>query len=376
VNQSFFADVQSLTGWSMSLLMPSRWKSEYSDAIAPTEWPGFKASVRRLPVLMPGKIPLHVYRTRITRILHQEAPDAIYVHNEPYALSTGQLYLANRRSSRCPIGFYTAQNIRKAYPLPFRQLESWVYGNSDFAFPVTEGALEIARQKGYRGKAEVLPLAVDQNVYYPQPEWARAKRAELELSADEVVIGFLGRLVEEKGLDTLFESLPLLGDRRYRVVIVGSGPYAGELRRLVDGAGLTSKTIFTGYVPHAEAARWFSLFDVSVLPSRTRAHWREQFGRVILESLACGTPVIGSDSGEIPAVLRSTGGSELVFAEGDPVQLAARLARLCDDPAARAAIVVDGQRAVREKYAQKHLALRFAQAIERSVSCSKTCLSH
>ena len=174
--------------------------------------------------------------------------------------------------------------------------------------------------------------------------------------------------MEEKGLDTLLDSLPLLADRPYRLVIVGDGPYLPRLREVASKHSLAEKIVFAGYVPHTEAPVWLSLFDICVLPSRTRPHWREQFGRVILESLACGTPVVGSDSGEIPAVLRSTGSEEMIFAEGSAPELADRLARLCDQPGLRQELVRRGQLAIRTKYDQSHLASRFASVVEEAIT--------
>ena len=84
---------------------------------------------------------------------------------------------------------------------------------------------------------------------------------------------------------------------------------------------------FTGYIPHDEAARYLASFDVLVLPSETQPNWKEQFGRVVIEAMACGTPVVGSDSGAIPRLIESTGGG-LIFHEGVPQHLADQL-RLC-----------------------------------------------
>jgi glycosyltransferase involved in cell wall biosynthesis len=71
-------------------------------------------------------------------------------------------------------------------------------------------------------------------------------------------------------------------------------------------------------------------FDVLVGPSVTTPRWKEQFGRMLVEAMACGVPVIGSTSGEIPNVIGDAG---LVVPEGDSVALRAAIARLRDDPA-------------------------------------------
>ena len=365
VNQSFFADVQSLTKWDLTIVIPALWKTEYKKApLAPLKWGSLQAKLRIVPVMFSGNIPLHLYKDPLVGYLRQLNPDVIYVHNEPYALSTSQFFAANRLVGRRPIGFYTAQNICKTYPFPFKSLESWVFRRSDFSFPVTESALAVARGKGYSGSAVVLPLALDTSVYYPKLDLAQKKRCELKISRDDTVIGFMGRLVMEKGIETLIQSLPILGTRPYRCLIVGSGPDEARLRELVAKNHLQDKVIFTGYVSHDEAALWLTLFDICVLPSRTTPNWKEQFGRVVLESLACGTPVVGSDSGEIPSLLRKTGAEDAIFPEGNAEALSNVLIKLCDNPAAREKLGSVGGAVVRNQFNQQHLASRFASSIE------------
>jgi glycosyltransferase involved in cell wall biosynthesis len=96
---------------------------------------------------------------------------------------------------------------------------------------------------------------------------------------------------------------------------------------------------------HEEMAGAYAQLDVLVLPSHTTATWKEQFGRVIVEALSCGVPVVGSDSGEIPWLIGLTGGG-LCFPEGDAHALAQQLQRLRDDPALRERLAHDGGAAV------------------------------
>ena len=146
-------------------------------------------------------------------LLRKIRPDVIYVHHEPYGLATFQVYAANRMVDSRPIGFYGAQNISKCYPIPFRWLERLVLKNSSFCFPVTKGALEVVRQKGYQEAAEVFPLALDSGTYHPKASWAAAKRKELGIGDEEFVFGYLGRLVQEKGLMAMLHATQALRRR-------------------------------------------------------------------------------------------------------------------------------------------------------------------
>ncbi len=365
VLQSFYADLERELGWTVTLVTPARWRTQYRAAeTTPDErWPGFAGSIRRVDVIRPGDIPRHIYRTTFWAMLREERPDAIYMHHEPYGFATFQMYLANLIAGKKPIGFYAAQNILKRYPWPVRILESAIFRASSFAFPVTASALEVLRVKGYRGAAEVLPLALDPEVYHASTEWEEERRRELGIGPERFVVGYVGRLVEEKGLGVLLSALEQM-DQPWDLVLVGAGPYEEELRRragAIDGG----RVHFVGYVPHDEAPRWMGMFDVLALLSETRGNWKEQFGRVLLEAMACGTPVLGSDSGEIPQVIRETGGG-LVVPEGDVARTAEALQKLASSAELRRTLVERGQVSVERMYDQRVLVRRFAEVIEEA----------
>ncbi len=372
VNQSFYADLEEATGWKVTLVLPDRWRTEYGPIEGCARWSGFQGTIDCRPVFLPGDIPRHVYRTWFTELLNKEKPGAIYMHHEPYGFATYQVYLANEMTGKRPIGFYAAQNLLKHYPFPVRQLERWVFRKSNFAFPVTAEALDVLRAKHYTGPAEVLPLAVSEELYRPTPAWSAEKRRELGIAPERVVLGYMGRLVEEKGLRTLLSALKRVSDLDWELLLVGDGPLGDELRIRAAEMGDQGKRIrFIGYVPHDEASHWLALFDILVLPSETRPNWKEQFGRVLVEAMACGTPAIGSDSGEIPRILNDTGGG-LVFPEGNVEALRAMLEQLGGSASLRSELADAGRRAVLATYGQKTLAKRFGTVIEQAVTGARS----
>jgi glycosyltransferase involved in cell wall biosynthesis len=98
---------------------------------------------------------------------------------------------------------------------------------------------------------------------------------------------------------------------------------------------------------------YYHQLDALVLPSRTRPNWKEQFGRVLVEAMACGVPVIGSDSGEIPYVIGDAG---LIFPEGQIEILRAHLSRLLADPDLRADLTRRGRERVLDRFTQAQVA--------------------
>jgi glycosyltransferase involved in cell wall biosynthesis len=348
-NQDFYGRIGRLADCEVDIVLPERWRNDYGEHVA-RHSPRFSGRLHPLPVLGRGRVPLHLYRARLRRILREVEPDAAYIHNEPYALASMQWALA--LGSRVPFGFYAAQNLLKRYPLPVRIGERLVHRRASFAFPVSEEVGRILRQRGYGGPLEVLPLPFDP--------------ARLDGGADHSqvppVIGYLGRLSSEKGVDILLEACAKVRHLDYRCVIAGDGPARAELRDLAGRLGLEQRVDWMGYVNHAEVAKLYSNLHVVVVPSRTTPSWKEQFGRVVVESLAAEVPVLVSDSGELPRLVGRTGGG-WVFPENDADALADRLRDVLGRPDLRTMAGRSGATYVRTYLTLDAVASRFADVV-------------
>jgi glycosyltransferase involved in cell wall biosynthesis len=110
--------------------------------------------------------------------------------------------------------------------------------------------------------------------------------------------------------------------------------------------------------------------DVLVLPSRTRPNWKEQFGRSLVEAMACGVTVVGSDSGEIPHVIGDAG---LLFPEGQAGELRERLSRLMADAALRQALAQRGRDRVVALFTQAQIAARTYQVYREVLGGQSAC---
>lgn len=357
LNQQIYAEVQRLTGWSFTLLLPAAWTDEFGNRLRPEIFPGFDADLVTAPVLLNGNIILHSYRFNFRRFLNQRKFDLIYVNHEPYAMSTAQVCWANLQSVKVPFGFHSCQNIYKKYPIPFWWLERMVYQSSSFAFPITEAVERVLRQKGFIGEIGLCPFPFDPKLYHPLPE---SERQELiPRTAGEVIIGYVGRMVEQKGLQTLIAALARLPRSGWKLVVIGTGPYESRFDELVSLHGLTDRVTRLGYVAHDVTPRYLGAMDILVLPSETRPNWKEQFGRVLIEAMACGSCVVGSDSGEIPTLIQASGGGR-VFPEANPTALADVLQEMIADESQRKTFARSGG-----AWANNHVSL---PAVATSVS--------
>jgi glycosyltransferase involved in cell wall biosynthesis len=145
----------------------------------------------------------------------------------------------------------------------------------------------------------------------------------------------------------------VLPDTNWRLAIVGDGPERAQLGALANALGIGEQVDFLGQRASTQMPDVYPTFDALVLPSLTRPNWKEQFGRVLIEAMACGVPVIGSDCGEIPNVIGDAG---LIFPEGDISALRDSIACLLADSKQRARYAEAGRQRVLTEFTQAQIA--------------------
>jgi glycosyltransferase involved in cell wall biosynthesis len=337
VNQEVYRELVR-RGWDVTIVTPSRWRHSYSRTpVIPRALEGLERALHPVPVALRGRPQRHFYLIRCRAFCARLRPDVAFIEAEPYALAAAQWGHAFRGLG-VPFGVQCYENIDRPLPMPVRRLRARVLGDAAFVAARSQTAAQLARAWGGRGEIELAPPAV--------PNWESAP-ADRERRASEQAfrVGYAGRLVESKGLLDLLAAvrelaapveLLLIGNGALRPALEGE-PIPGSRVRVLDG------------VAHDRMASAYAQLDVLVLPSRTTATWKEQFGRVIVEALWCGVPVVGSDSGEIPWLIEMTGGG-LVFPEGDRELLAARLRELRRGPELREELATRGRAAVQRLF--------------------------
>ena len=304
-------------GWDPALVVPHRWSHAYAaQPFSSAALHGLEGRIRHRRVLLPGDPARHAYLPGVGRDVRRLAPRAAFVEADCFAVVAFQM-AAILKLRGVPFGVQADENLDRPLPVPARAWRAFVLRNAAFVAARSPRAGDLVREWGFRGAVALVPHAL--------PEW---EPADAPASEDEpFTIGYAGRLVAEKGLLDLVEAARRL-EPPVRLLLVGEGPLRGELERAaVDGLTVEVATASD----QAEMPALYRRMDVLALPSRTTATWAEQFGRVLSEALVCGVPVIGSDSGEIPWVIRTTGGGR-TFPEGDAGALAVRLAEVRASP--------------------------------------------
>jgi glycosyltransferase involved in cell wall biosynthesis len=302
------------------------------------------------------RIPhLFFYGKALDKLLHQEPWDVIHVWEEPYVAAGWQVAHASPRSAA--LIFSTFQNLKKTYPPPFNWMER---SSMERASGWTAGGQTVEEalcdRRGYYGKPmRRIPLGVDVERFRPDPRAGAAIRAELgwEKSGPPVV-GYLGRFVPEKGVSLLMRVLERLPPGTWRALFIGGGTLEAKLRTWAAGHP-NDVRVLVG-VRHDEVPDHLNAMDILAAPSQTIWRWREQVGRMLLEAMACGVPVLASNSGEIPHVVADAG---QIVPENDEDAWVAALADLIAAPEARAILRERGLTRARTVFAWSNIGKTF-----------------
>lgn len=311
-----------------------------------TEFPGAKA----IDSVFNFHHSVRMYLSGLEGMMRKFQPDILFIDNEPWSTTAAQAVHAARRA--CPkakLVVYTSENLERGYGFPFGLFEKYVLGSVPYALTVSEkDGKEVLLKKGYRGKIEYCPLSVDTDRFLRKGPSALRDRL-LNGARGVFLAGYIGRCVREKGIGLAFKALKNTGNRVH-LAVIGNGPLENELRCLARELGVAEQVHFTGNVFYAQLPEYINCLDALVLPSLTTPNWKEQFGRVLVESMACEVPVVGSSSGEIPAVIGDAG---LVFRENDAEDLAAKLSVLTGSDGKRLEFGAAGRKRVLEKFSRK-----------------------
>lgn len=341
VNQEPF-DALARAGADVTLVAPRALRTDIRGKVRLRALEGSRARLVPLDISLGGHrralggqrgIHLIVYRG-LDAAIDRAYPDVVFVEEEPFSLAAGQAArIAARR--KIPLVVHENQNLARRLPQPFRLIRRRVLRLASGFTVRNPAAADLLRAEGYRGPIAPLPHAVD-------PERYRGGGTPSGLPSP--VIGFVGRLVPEKGI---VEAIDAAAEVGASLLVVGDGPLAGAARARAAERGVAAR--FCGAVPHDEVPRWYAAMDVVAIPSRRTETWMEQFGRIVIEANAAGIPVVAADSGELANTVRATGGG-VVVPERDRAALATALKELLGDPERRRTLGEAGWLAVRKRF--------------------------
>ncbi len=325
------------------LVRPAFWQDEYGKVALNYTVPG--CTLLRVPLLgRPNDPHRALYRTA-TFGLRAARPHIIHAEEEPDSLAALQIVLARRMfAPRAKLILHTWQNINRPKKWYVQAVTRISLREADAILCANRGAVQVLQEMGYRGPAEVIPpIGVDTRIFRPL-----GRRG----ATGPFRVAYAGRFVPEKGIDTLMEAVARL-ETGVELWLIGDGPSRAALEALGRELGIDARIRWIPPVPSERMPEILAQVDVVVLPSRTTPVWKEQFGRVLIEAMACRVPVVGSDSGAIPEVVGDAG---LIFPEGDSKLLAGCLRRLKESPEIQQEFAEKGYRWAVSLYSQERVA--------------------
>ena len=361
VNQGKLKAIADTGEVEVALLAPSNWQALEWNRPLELETPYPEIKTYPAPVLFTGRVGAHIYNpVKIWQVINDFKPDVIQVEEEIFSLCALEVAFWAKLYNK-PMVVFGWENQQRSLPLFRRWVRNFVMGATNLFLAGNKDGAEVMHNWNYQGQIEVMPqMGVDTDLFTPA----------LKKKQKEVNIGFLGRLVPEKGLDTLFAAVGQLKKQNIdcQVTICGSGASEAELRQEAELQQISDRVVWRGAVPHEAAPAELGNFDIMVLPSRSVATWKEQFGHVIIEAMAMGIPVIGSNCGEIPNVIAR---EDLVFPESDSTALAEILKRIICDDSWREEMGNYGIERVKKYYSHERIAQRLIEQWQKLVPVLK-----
>jgi glycosyltransferase involved in cell wall biosynthesis len=345
--QTLASEIGRLSGAKLKVLVPPYWKELWSKRkifLEKTSDPYYEILIGK--ILFPGNLHFAVFRNKLYSVLKRFNPHIIDLEDEPFNLGSFQTVAFKKLLKiKSKILLHASQNKFKTYPPPFNFIEKYVLRNVDAIFVRNTMAKKVLIEKNYEGIMEVVPHGVDVEAFKPSDNLELCQKIK---AGKKPVIGYVGSLAEHKGIKYLIEAVAGLS---CKLVLVGGGSEKSNLIR--QATELNIDADFIDQASHSLVSKYYNCMDLFVLPSLTRPNWSEKFGRVLIEAMASGVPIIGSNSGEIPNVLKNVG---IIFNEADAEDLRKKIDYLLNNKQERQALSNKGRETAVNKYSWTSIA--------------------
>lgn len=301
--------------------------------------------LKKLPKPVPPPYPVTPALTlQMKRKLSQIDPDVIHTHNRFFpAWNAPQLY---RFLFKKPV-VMTLHNARTVGIDKKTDLAGQFYDEvlgkrimrkADILVANSKDTMEITAPPDIpEEKKKIVYNGIDTRQYHPTHE----KDIRSELGVEKYTLTVC-RLIKQKGLEYVVQALPEVEHDDYKHVVIGRGPEKKNLEKQARELGVEDKLHFTGFVPEEDMTDYYTQADAFVLPSLY-----EPFGIVLVEAMACETPVIATDAGGIPEVMGETG---IPVPMRNSKRIAQGINRLLESPEEAEKMGKEGRKRAEEKF--------------------------
>lgn len=344
-------------GLEIGVVRPAKWRTAFKTTVAAAFYaaPNRQVNDLQLPVFFPGDSGKYFYEPlRLYRVVKQFKPDIIHLEEEPWTLVSLQLAVI-ASLTRVQLVLFTWENLDLKLSFWQNLIERFV---SRTARTIIAGNLEAKQRiqkRGFGDRCEILPqFGVDTRNFKP----INVLDLKSNLNLSGFIVGFVGRFVEEKGVGTLLEAVAKLSEDVQLLLVSSSPKLPSEFEAAARKLKIHDRVKILSDVSHQELPKYINLMDVFVLPSITTGTWKEQFGRVLVEAMACGVPVVGSSSGAIPEVIDDAG---LIFEERNSDDLKSKIEHLKSNAVLRQELAEKGHQRVLKNFTFERIASETAR---------------
>lgn len=313
-------------GLDVTVAVPQRWREPILGRLVETSWER-QGGVEVFPVqtTSPGDAAHYTFARRVLgSLLRDKRPELIQIEEELGTLVTRQIVKAAHRL-RIPVVLGVADNVGKSRTGDRGLLAGWhrrrVLRRALGLVAASADAAALVRMDhaGPSAKVTVIPHIGVKVPTHPE-----------HVDHEGMALGFVGRLVHRKGLDTLLEALTRHRELAWTLTVVGDGPEREALERLASQRRLAARVRWSGALSAADVAKTWPTLDVLVQPSRATDEWSEPTGHTLAEAMANEVAVIGTASGAAPEVIGDAG---LVVPPDDSDALAKAIGGMADPEA-------------------------------------------
>src|SRR5262245_28138138 len=305
-------------GLELTVAVPQRWRDPVLGRVRESTWERREGlEMFPIPVQHSGDPQRTQFgRRELVALLRDKRPDLVQVEAEPETALARQL-VRHAGRLKIPIVLVTLTNVDGGNDDLFagwkrRRTLRRLAG----ALAASAGAAALVRRDSPGLRVGIVPQ-----------QGAPAPITPLRVAHEGLAIGFVGRLVPHRGLDTLLEALAHHRPAEWRLTVVGDGPERERLERLASDLRLAARIRWAGALPPDRMPELWPGLDVLVVPSRSTSAWNEPASATLVEAMAHEVAVIGSDAGVLPELIDDAG---LVTPAGDADALAAALERVFD----------------------------------------------
>jgi len=327
INRAVYYEL-SKHNWVLELVVPS--KILFPQGKKSADPPNNK-NIKLNYMALSGHNPRLFTFKGLTEILNRRKPQYVYLDNDPIsrlAIQAGRWCKKNNAKLICqsnenfPIRLLEnvkTRGFRCFFPTLFKILLCQLSKpNVNHVFTINEEGLEIFRALGFLSVSKI-PLGFDYEVFYPDKE--RRIKIRKKIDYGGIIIAYFGRMEKEKGIHILLEVLSELLHLNWKFMIDRFSQYLSSyhttVSKMINQLGLSERVI-TIDADHEKISSYMNAADIVVMPSYSSPYWKEQYGRVATEAMACGKAVVASNCGELPNLIGDGG---FIFEEKNKKQL-------------------------------------------------------